>query len=111
MITLRVVLLIGAKVKGRAAAWLHPKAEYIEMDADSLLGKMKKMFDHKPGKLIQRRKFEERKWKVGETYRGYHHDKIILGNQLSLGEDELIEYIIDGIPDVRLRDQAQVFLA
>jgi len=101
-------LLIGAKVKSRAAAWLHSKAEYIEMDADGLLAEMKKMFDHKLGKLIQKRKFEERKWKAGETYRGYHHDKIILGNQLSLGEDELVEYVIDGIPDARLRDQARM---
>jgi len=38
-------LLIGAKIKDRAAAWLHSKTEYIEMDADGLLGEMKKMFD------------------------------------------------------------------
>jgi len=59
-------LLIGAKVKGRVATWLYSKAEYIKMD-DSLLNEMK-MFDHKPDKLIHRCKFEERKWKVGETY-------------------------------------------
>jgi len=31
-----------------------------------------------------------------------------LGNQLSLGENELIEYIVDGIPDARLQDQARM---
>lgn len=66
------------------------------------------MFDQRTGKLLQRRKFEERKWKISETYREYHHDKIILGNQLSLEEDELIEYIIDSIPDGRLQDQARM---
>lgn len=30
-------LLIGAKVKGKAASWLHSKAEYIEMGVDNLL--------------------------------------------------------------------------
>jgi len=45
-------LLIGVKIKSRAA-WLHSKAEYIEMDADGLFDEIKKMFDHKPDKLIQ----------------------------------------------------------
>lgn len=54
-------LLINAKVKGKAATWLYSKAEYIDMDVDSLLNEMKKMFDQRPGKLLQRRKFEERK--------------------------------------------------
>lgn len=80
-------LLIGVKVKGKAATWLHSKTEYIDMDVDSLLTEMKKMFDQRPGKLLERRKFKERKWKVGESYREYHHDKIILGNKLSLRED------------------------
>lgn len=101
-------LLIGAKVKDKAKAWLHSKAEYIDLNVNSLLGEMKKMFDNRLGKLLQRRKFEERKWRVGEAYRGYHYDKIILGNQLSLEEDEFVEYMIDGIPDVRLRDQARM---
>ncbi|KYQ56365.1 hypothetical protein ALC60_04773 [Trachymyrmex zeteki] len=39
-------LLIGAKVKGKAT-WLHSKAEFIELDVESLLDEMKKMFGHR----------------------------------------------------------------
>ncbi|XP_018366050.1 PREDICTED: uncharacterized protein LOC108763170 [Trachymyrmex cornetzi] len=101
-------LLIGAKVKGKAAIWLHSKAEFIELDAESLLDEMRKMFEHRPGRFALRRKFEERKWKVDEAYREYHHDKIVLGNRLSLEEEELVEYVIEGIPNMRLRDHARM---
>ncbi|KYM95693.1 ATP-dependent RNA helicase glh-2 [Cyphomyrmex costatus] len=66
------------------------------------------MFGHRLGKFALRHKFEERKWKVGEAYREYHHDKIVLGNRLSLEEDELVEYVIEGIPNMRLRDHARM---
>lgn len=36
------------------------------------------------------------------------HQKIILGNLVPINEDEIVEYIIDGIPDRVLRDQARV---
>ncbi|KYN27541.1 ATP-dependent RNA helicase glh-2 [Trachymyrmex cornetzi] len=75
-------LLIGAKVKGKAAIWLHSKAEFIELDAESLLDEMRKMFEHRPGRFALRRKFEERKWKVDEAYQG--------------------------IPNMRLRDHARM---
>jgi len=36
------------------------------------------------------------------------HEKIILGNRVPVDEDELREQIIDGIPDITLRDQARI---
>ncbi|KYN00237.1 ATP-dependent RNA helicase glh-2 [Cyphomyrmex costatus] len=71
-------LLIGSKVKGKATIWLHSKAEFIELDAESLLEEMKRMFGHRLDKFALRHKFEERKWKV------------------------------EGIPNMRLRDHARM---
>jgi len=54
------------------------------------------------------KKFEERKWKREETFNNYVHEKVILGNRVPIDDDEISEYIIDGIPDPILRDQARV---
>lgn len=55
-----------------------------------------------------RRRFEERVWKRTETFRDYVHEKTILANHLTMVDDEVLSYIIDGIPDVQLRDVARV---
>jgi len=36
------------------------------------------------------------------------HEKIILANQVPVPEDEIVEYIIDGIPESSLRNQAYI---
>jgi len=63
------------------------------------------MFDHRSSKLTLRKEFERR---TGETFKEYFHDKIIMANRISVDADEIIDYVIDGIPDPRLRDQARL---
>jgi len=55
-----------------------------------------------------RKEFERRTWQTGETFQAYFHDKIIMANRISVDADEIIDYVIDGIPDLRLRDQARL---
>ena len=38
----------------------------------------------------------------------YFHEKRILANQVSLSEKEIIEYIIDGMSDIQLQNQARL---
>ena len=57
------------------------------------------MFGLKTNKLINRRKFQERVWKYGESFRDYTYDKVILGNFVPVSEDEILDYVIAGIPD------------
>jgi len=101
-------ILIGMRLRGKALEWLHSKAELIELSVEDLLGELKIMFDNRPSKLTLRKKFEERVWKKGESFGDYIHQKVILGNRVPIEEEELIEYIIDGIPERTLRDQARV---
>jgi len=101
-------ILVGMRLRGKALEWLHSKAELVEISVEALLGELKIMFDHRPSKVILRKKFEERVWKKGETFGDYMHQKVILGNRVPIEEEELIEYIIDGIPDHILRNQARV---
>lgn len=78
------------------------------MSLDELLQEMEIIFDQPMGKLDLRRKFEMRKWKKDEPFNEYWHDKIILGNKASIKGDELIEYLVDGIPSESLRNQARM---
>jgi len=43
------------------------------------------------------------------TFNEYYHDKIVMANRISIDTDEIIDYVVEGIPDVRLCDQARLF--
>lgn len=101
-------VLIGTKLKGRASDWFHSKPEYIALTSDELLDELRSMFCHKPNKITLRRRFEARTWKKGETFHDYVHEKVIMANRISVSDDEIIGYIIEGIPDMNLRDLARV---
>lgn len=44
----------------------------------------------------------------GRDFSRIRHEKVILANLVPVDGDELIDYVIEGIPDVALRDQARV---
>ena len=66
------------------------------------------MFDDRPMKLNLRKEFEVRTWQKNESFADYYHDKIILGNRIPVDDDELIDYLIDGISDEVLQNQARM---
>jgi len=69
---------------------------------------MDQMFDLRPGKLALRREFESLIWKGGEPFCDYYHDKMILANRIPVAEDEIIDYLIEGVPNQRLQNQARL---
>lgn len=101
-------ILIGSRLKGRASAWFHSKAEHVEMTLDELLASLKAMFAHRSNKVAGRKLFENRIWKKGEAFGDYLHDKIIMANRIPIDDSEMVDYIIEGIPDLTLRDQARI---
>lgn len=66
------------------------------------------MFDHRPSKIELKKSFEQRVWQRGETFHEYVHAKTILANRVPIDKNEVLEYIIDGIPVASLRDQARI---
>jgi hypothetical protein len=50
-------------------------------------------------------KFQKHKWERDESFSDYMQ-KIILGNRVPVIKQELVEYIIDGIPNRALRNGA-----
>lgn len=66
------------------------------------------MFYHRLSKITLKRRFEERVWKRNEIVRDYMHSKIIMASRIAISDDEMLEYIIDGISDSNLRDLARI---
>lgn len=101
-------ILIGARLKNKALEWFHSRPEHIKLSANEILMEMRKMFDHRQSKLKLRKQFEERKWKHREAFGAYFHEKVILANRVPVEEEELLEYIIEGISNVQLKNQAKL---
>lgn len=101
-------ILISLRLKNKALSWFHSKPEYLQLDAAGLLLEMSRMFGNRSSKLTLRRDFERRKWRSGETFAEYYHEKVVLANRASVDGEELIDCLIDGVQDTRMRNQARM---
>lgn len=43
-----------------------------------------------------------------ESFSDYYHEKIILANRVPVEDGEVVDYIVDGITDCNLQNQARV---
>ncbi|CAK9814696.1 Gag-Pol polyprotein [Anthophora quadrimaculata] len=104
-----VKILMGMRLRGKAQEWMQSRPEFIEMNVGQLLGRCKEMFHHRPSMVIVRQQFQERIWKRGEPFDEYFYDKIIKANRVPVEDQiELVEYLVEGIPDPVLRNQARM---
>ena len=104
----RTRILIGSRLKGKALEWLHSKPEHLQVNVDELLRQMRAIFDCRVDKVELRRKVEARKWQVGESFQEYYYDKLTKANAAQIPEDELVKYIIEGLPDLTMQDNAKM---
>ncbi|XP_076638793.1 uncharacterized protein LOC143350658 [Colletes latitarsis] len=102
------MILLGSRLRGKAMEWFHSRPEYVTMPVDELLKEMRGMFHHLPSRVARKREFEQRHWRYGERFSDYYHQKLILGNRVPIDDDEIIEYLLEGIPDLTLRNQARI---
>lgn len=101
-------LLLGAKLTGDAADWFHSVSAHLLLTVDELLNKMRTMFDRREKRLSLRKEFENRMWLQGETFCEYFHKKLILANKVPIDEEEIVDYIIEGIPVKTIKYQAMM---
>ncbi|CAK9801662.1 Gag-Pol polyprotein [Anthophora plagiata] len=88
---------------------MQSRPEFIEMSVGQLLDRFKEMFHHRPSMVTIRQQFQERTWKRGEPFDEYFYDKIIKANRMPVEDQaELVGYLVEGIPDPVLRNQARV---
>lgn len=101
-------MLVGSKLRDRAADWYFSLSDDLTLRVDDLLEKMSRMFDQPLGKRERRQIAEARIWKKGESFNDYCHDKVIAGYRVPVNDDETIDFIIDGIPLPALKNQARM---
>ncbi|XP_039502717.1 uncharacterized protein LOC120458930 isoform X1 [Drosophila santomea] len=100
--------LIHYKVKGDAEIWLYSSTSATMDTADKMLSHLEKMFVmSKESKLSMRQKLQNCVWIKGEEFSKYYNEKWQLADNLAMAEDEFLEYVIDGIHDVNLRNLAK----
>lgn len=69
---------------------------------------MKTIYDYRANKVDLCKQFEARIWQSIESFLDYYHDKIIKANRVPIVEEEILDFIIDGIPDYQLKNQARM---
>jgi len=100
-------ILVGLRLRGKALAWLHSADEYMLLSTEELLKGLGAMFDQLDSMVLHNR-FRARKWRKDESFSDYMHEKIILGNRVPIAEEQLLEYIIDGIRHWGLRSNIRI---
>jgi hypothetical protein len=101
-------ILVGLRLRGKALAWLHSADEYMLLSTEELLRGLGAMFDQRLDDKVLHERFREREWRKDETFSDYVHQKIILANRMPIAERQLLGYIIDGIPNPILRNEARI---
>jgi len=100
-------LIVANKVRGKAKNWFQAE-NTIGLSLNEIMDGFRKMYDHRPVRMALRKKFEAREWKPSESFADYFHDKIVLAKDVPVDEEEMVDYLIDGIPNDHLRNLARM---
>lgn len=101
-------LIVLKHLKGNAQIWSMSQTDLMKMDLQEWFKKMEEFFLVKTSSIELYKQLESRKWRFGESFGEYCSEKQILALPLQLHESSLIEYLIEGIPDLQLRNQARI---
>lgn len=101
-------ILLASKLVGSIAEWFHSSSEHLSLPVSQLLNRMRVLFNQDNKRINLRKEFEERKWKSNETFTEYFYQKIIMANKIPVEENEIVDYLIEGIPDAVIKHQAMM---
>lgn len=101
-------LIVLKHLKGRAENWFMSQTNLMSMDLQEMFRKLREVFSAERSSMELYRQLESRKWYFGESFGEYCSEKQILASPLQLNESTLIDYLIEGIPDMQLRNQARI---
>ncbi|CAK9800876.1 Transposon Ty3-I Gag-Pol polyprotein [Anthophora plagiata] len=101
-------LLIHQRLRGKALDWFHANPNNISLSVEELYEELRQRFDHRPNRLALRRQCEQRTWHKEEPFADYFYEKMNLAEKIIIPQEELVDLIIDGVPDEELRNQARM---
>lgn len=68
----------------------HSRVQHVAMTWQELKYELRLHFSRRPKKLQLMKKFDARKWKRGEKFVDYYHDRLRLCNRLNLCEADIL---------------------
>lgn len=102
-------LLVVSKISGTAKDWYDSKVENVQLPWNVLKNELLNNFSCRQDRMqIQKRRFEARRWRRGELFSTYYHDKTKMGNFLNLSDNDMIEYLIEGFDYRSLQRQVRL---
>lgn len=101
-------LLVFKHLQNNAKVWLSSQEDLFTKSYLEVLNLIKTTFTFEISTFELRRKLELRKWTPEETFLDFFVAKRNLAMPLRINEAELIDYVIEGIPDRHLKNQAKM---
>lgn len=103
----KVIKVLATKqLTGKAKDWYDCTLGVVQMTWAQLKDDLMRLFGSYESRVSLTRKMEARRWKAGETFGNYFHEKLKLTTKLCLSEVDIIQYVIEGIDNYVLRTQA-----
>lgn len=101
-------LVLIKQLTGKALHWLHSHADFMMKSFNELSGDLRAMFAVPVNNYQLRTELARRTWSGKEPFEEYCQLKRLLARKLDLPEKELVEYLVEGIEDQTLRNQARI---
>ena len=102
---MRKVIAVS-RLDGMAKKFYYSITNYPLLSWDEFVQSMRKMFRVRIDPVQLMMKLQNKKWRIGECYRDYHFEKVMLANKLGIANNLVIGYLIDGIENFTIRVQA-----
>ncbi|KAG7203871.1 hypothetical protein KM043_017925 [Ampulex compressa] len=100
--------MVCHKLKGKALRWYRSRPNCVEMTVGQLLNGLRTKFGQWSNILYLKQKFEKRNWRSNESFIDYVREKIVLGYRVPIADMEIVDYIVESIPDMYIRLSAKI---
>ena len=102
-------LVVIRNLKANALSWLHSQADFMTKDYAEIIRSLKVFFDRPINTFEIRKRLEKKTWSgLFETFADYCQAKKVLAQKLKMPDQELVDYIVEGILDPVLKNQARM---
>lgn len=95
------------KLEGRARKWIEG-GNMVGKTLVEIMEQLEMMFDIEEPDVEMRKKLIKRTWRAGERFVDYYQEKLILAAPLMMDDEDTIGYIIEGMDDAVLQQQAKM---
>nr|XP_029732879.1 uncharacterized protein LOC115268848 [Aedes albopictus] len=101
-------LVVIKQLKDSAKDWLHTMTDFMLKTYEETLENLRGMYGFTVNRVELRKCLEKIQWHGREPFVDYCQSKKLIALKLNIEENELVEYIVEGIADLTLKNQARI---